>query len=115
MDYIGVVQGVPVCFDVKECSTDVFPLANIHPHQVAFMEAFEQQGGAAFFLIFFTGSNDFYYLTLRQLLVFWRRMESGGRKSFRREELPEEYYLPVKHGVLVPYLDGLAKDLAERP
>ena len=115
VDYIGVVQGVPVCFDAKECSTDVFPLANIHPHQVAFMEAFEQQGGAAFFLIFFTGSNDFYYLTLRQLLVFWRRMESGGRKSFRREELPEEYYLPVKHGVLVPYLDGLAKDLAERP
>lgn len=52
VDYIGVVQGIPVCFDAKECCVDTFPLSNIHPHQVTFMEAFEQQGGIAFFLIF---------------------------------------------------------------
>ena len=37
VDYIGVVQGIPVCFDAKECSEDTFPLQNIHPHQVEFM------------------------------------------------------------------------------
>ncbi len=29
-------------------------------------------------------------------------MEDGGRKSFRREELDEEFYLSGKNGFLVP-------------
>ena len=45
VDYIGAVQGIPVCFDAKECHTDTFPLQNIHPHQVNFMEKFEEQQG----------------------------------------------------------------------
>ena len=94
VDYIGAVQGIPVCFDAKECSAQTFPLANIHPHQVKFMEDFEKQNGVAFFLIFFSQLNLFYYLPFQELLVYWRRMEEGGRKSFRREELDEKYYLP---------------------
>ena len=43
VDYIGAVQGIPVCFDAKECCVKTFPLANIHPHQVAFMDEFEKQ------------------------------------------------------------------------
>ena len=62
VDYIGAVQGIPICFDAKECATDTFPLANIHPHQVEFMQAFEKQGGIAFFLIFYSHENQFYYL-----------------------------------------------------
>ena len=62
VDYIGVVQGVPVCFDAKECHTDTFPLANIHEHQVEFMRNFEKQDGVAFILISFTHRNEFYYL-----------------------------------------------------
>lgn len=50
VDYIGAVQGIPVCFDAKECNTDTFPLQNIHEHQVVFMENFEKQMGIAFFL-----------------------------------------------------------------
>ena len=45
VDYIGNVQGVPVCFDAKECATDTFPLQNIHEHQIKFMEEFEIQQG----------------------------------------------------------------------
>ena len=41
VDYIGAVQGVPVCFDAKECHVRTFPLQNVHPHQVEFMEDFE--------------------------------------------------------------------------
>ena len=26
VDYIGVVQGIPVCFDAKECKTERFPI-----------------------------------------------------------------------------------------
>ena len=67
VDYIGAVQGIPVCFDAKECAVDTFALQNIHPHQVAFMEAFEKQEGVAFLLIFFTGRNEILYLPLRHL------------------------------------------------
>ena len=31
VDYIGAVQGIPVCFDAKECAVRTFPLQNIHP------------------------------------------------------------------------------------
>ena len=54
VDYIGAVQGLPVCFDAKECAQDTFALANIHEHQVQFMKEFEAQGGIAFFLIYYS-------------------------------------------------------------
>lgn len=62
VDYIGAVQGIPVCFDAKECKTDSFPLANIHEHQVTFMKDFEQQGGISFLLLYFTARDEYYYL-----------------------------------------------------
>ena len=114
VDYIGAVQGIPVCFDAKECGGDTFPLANIHPHQVRFMRDFERQGGVAFILVLFSHEDLLYYLRFQELSRFWERMETGGRKSFRREELDEGFYLPRQGGVLVPYLEGLAKDLDGR-
>lgn len=111
VDYIGAVQGIPVCFDAKECNADTFPLANIHSHQIEFMKQFEKQKGIAFILIFYTKYNEYYYLPLRNLLKFWDRMMEGGRKSFRKEELDPTYYLVPKGGILVPYLEGIAKDL----
>ena len=62
VDYIGVVQGIPVCFDAKECNTESFPLANIHEHQMVFMEEWEKQQGIAFYLIYFTKRQAYYYL-----------------------------------------------------
>ena len=62
VDYIGVVQGIPVCFDAKECAVDTFSLQNIHAHQVHFMEQFENQKGVSFFLIYYTHKDTFYYL-----------------------------------------------------
>ena len=115
VDYIGAVQGIPVCFDAKECAVDTFSLQNIHPHQVAFMEDFERQDGIAFFLIYYTGRDCMYYMPLRDLLVFWKRMEQGGRKSFRFDELQEKYFFHKKSGIMVPYLDMIQLDLNERP
>ncbi|MBR5248514.1 MAG: Holliday junction resolvase RecU [Lachnospiraceae bacterium] len=114
VDYIGAVQGLPVCFDAKECASDTFALQNIHAHQVDFMGKFEKQGGIAFFLIYYTHKDVLYYLPYEMLRYFWDRAKEGGRKSFRYEELNPEYVLPQKHGVLVPYLDMLQKDLDDR-
>lgn len=114
VDYIGAVQGIPVCFDAKECAVDTFSLQNIHDHQVEFMRKFEKQGGIAFFLIYYTHKDLLYYLPFEMLDFFWQRAKEGGRKSFRFEELNPEYVIPKKHGILVPYLDALQKDLDDR-
>lgn len=114
VDYIGAVQGIPVCFDAKECAVDTFSLQNIHDHQVEFMMNFEKQGGIAFLIIFYSHKNLFYYLNLEQLLVFWKRAKDGGRKSFRFDELDPKFEIPKKHGILVPYLDMLSLDLEQR-
>ena len=34
VDYMGSIQGIPVCFDAKECGNDTFSLSNIHDHQI---------------------------------------------------------------------------------
>lgn len=114
VDYIGAVQGVPVCFDAKECSSDTFALQNIHPHQVKFMEDFEKQGGVSFFIIYYSKRDEIFYLPFEDMKRFWDRKEQGGRKSFRYEELNQEFLLPRNQGILVPYLDGLKKDLLNR-
>ena len=115
VDYIGAVQGIPVCFDAKECATDTFSLNNIHEHQVEFMRKFEKQGGIAFFLIYFTGRGELYYLPLQMLEFFWDRAKNGGRKSFRHDELNPDYIIPESPGIPVPYLDKVNQDLADRP
>lgn len=114
VDYIGVVQGVPVCFDAKESAVDTFALQNIHPHQVEFMRQFEEQGGVAFLILFFSTRNELFYLPYKDMMKFWNRAQEGGRKSFRYMELDQDYYIQPKNGILVPYLEALALDLNSR-
>jgi len=114
VDYIGAVQGIPVCFDAKECAYDTFTLQNIHEHQVEFMKEFEKQGGIAFFLIYYTKKEKYYYLRLKELLVYWERAINGGRKSFRIDELDEEFFFENVKPIFIPYLDYINKDLRYR-
>ena len=80
VDYIGAVQGIPVCFDAKECVSDTFPLHNIHEHQMEFMQAFEEQEGISFFLIYFSKREFYYYLRFEEAILFWNRSkEKKGR------------------------------------
>lgn len=111
VDYIGAVQGIPVCFDAKECVSDTFPLQNIHPHQVQFMEDFEKQEGIAFLILLFSQRNELYYLSFQEMKRFWDRAQEGGRRSFRHEELNPEFILYPHGGYLVPYLDGIQREI----
>lgn len=114
VDYIGVVQGIPVCFDAKDCMGTTFPLQNVHEHQIKFMKEFEEQSGIAFLLIHFAEIDTYYYLRFAKLYEFWQRAENGGRKSFRYEELDERYQISTHEGVFVHYLEALQLDLDER-
>ncbi len=114
VDYIGAVQGIPVCFDAKECAADLFPLQNIHEHQVEFMRGYEAQGGVAFMLIYFTRRQECYYLRFRELLIYWERMQRENCKHFKYNELDPGYFVPSDSGVSIHYLRLLQKDLEER-
>ena len=114
VDYIGVVQGIPVCFDAKECNTDTFPLQNVHEHQIKFMQEYENQDGLSFILIYYTKKDKFYYMRFAELSSFWDRAKDGGRKSIRFDELNQDYFLPQVPGILVPYLNMIQKDIDNR-
>ena len=114
VDYIGVVQSVPVCFDAKECAGTSFSLANVHEHQIEFMKRFEQQQGVAFLLIYFSKMNVYYYLKFSKLYEYYERAKNGGRKSICYEELEPAYQIDEHGGVFVHYLEQLAMDLKER-
>ena len=107
VDYIGAVQGIPVCFDAKECVPDTFALANIHEHQVAFMKEWEKQDGVAFLIIHFMQRDKLYFMPFSEVYKFWNRAEQGGRKSFRYDELDEGFEILSAEGVPVHYLEAL--------
>ena len=112
VDYIGAVQGSPVCFDAKETKTDTFSLQNVHEHQVEFMRHFEEQKGLAFLLLFYSSRDEFYYMPFSDLDRAWKRAQDGGRKSVPFEEIDTDLRIwPNRHGILLPYLDALQTDL----
>jgi len=114
VDYIGAVQGIPVCFDAKECAVQTFPLQNVHEHQVRFMKEFEEQGGIAFILLHFTREDEIYYIPFADLFRFWQRMGAGGRKSFTYEEVDKSLKVRAHRDMLVHYLEALQADLGRR-
>ncbi len=114
VDYIGAVQGIPVCFDAKECATDTYSLQNIHKHQYNFMTEFEKQKGVSFLVIYFTNRNQFYYMRFSELKTYIDRMEEGHPKYFKYDELNPDFFIKQKNGALVHYLELLDKDLQLR-
>ena len=114
VDYIGVVQGIPVCFDAKETAVDIFPLQNIHEHQVNFMSDFEKQQGISFIILYFSSRDEFYYVPFCDIINFWNRGKNGGRKSFTYDEINKDYRLNAAPGALIHYLEGIQRDLNER-
>lgn len=114
VDYIGAVQGIPVCFDAKECAADTFPLQNVHEHQVNFMNDFEKQGGISFLIVHYTHRDEMYYVPLRDLNKFRERMHNGGRKSFKYDEINKELRIGHNGDMLVHYLVQLQADLNTR-
>ena len=96
VDYIGVIQGIPVCFDAKECAADTFPIHNIHEHQVEFMKEFERQDGIAFIILFFSARDEFYYL------------------PFSYDEIDKSFRINSGKGIMIHYLETIQKDLDRR-
>lgn len=111
VDYIGVVQGIPICFDAKETSKEFLSLHNIHEHQINFMATFEKQKGVAFLLVFFSKYDEYYYLSFKTLNNYWVNAKAGGRKSIPYDAFKPENQIQMKQGVLLHYLANIQYEL----
>lgn len=114
VDYIGVVQGIPVCFDAKECASDNFPIRNIHEHQMKFMQEFESQQGIAFILLYYSHLDEAYYVPYGDIVQFYERAKNGGIKHFKFHEIDKTYRIERKNGVPLHYLEMLQRDILQR-
>lgn len=106
VDYMGVVQGIPVCFDAKETSLKSLPIQNIHPHQIQFMKDFEKQNGISFLLVHFSAIDRFYFLPFETLEQYWIAAQKGGRKSIPFSAFEQKYCIEQKNGIL-QYLEAI--------
>ncbi|TCT17016.1 recombination protein U [Natranaerovirga pectinivora] len=111
VDYIGVVQGIPICFDAKETSKKFLSIHNIHTHQIEFMESFEEQKGIAFLIVYFSTYDEYFYLPYKELKKYWYKAIEGGKKSINYTEFSSEYKITTKNGLLLHYLEGIKKEL----
>ena len=115
VDYIGVVQGIPVCFDAKECATDTFPIQNIHEHQIEFMREFEKQDGISFIIIYFSSRDEFYYVPFSDIIKFLGievKMVVG--KASHTKEINQNFRIYANQGIPVHYLETIQKDIELR-
>ncbi|NLK20499.1 MAG: Holliday junction resolvase RecU [Epulopiscium sp.] len=107
VDYIGVVQGIPICFDAKETTRKSLPIQNIHPHQISFMGNFESQGGVSFLLVHFVEYNNYFMLPFSILKGHWDKARVGGRKSIPYDAFPKEFEVFSRQGAYIHYLEAL--------
>ncbi|WP_303865084.1 Holliday junction resolvase RecU [Alkalibaculum bacchi] len=107
VDYMGNVQGIPVCFDAKETSKQSLPISNIHRHQMLFMEKFEKQKGISFIIVYFSSKDQYFFIPFKIIKRYWDNAQNGGRKSVPYKECLEKYEIKKKGLFLVHYLETL--------
>lgn len=114
VDYIGVVQGIPICFEAKETVKESLPLQNIHEHQIEFMKDFVKQEGIAFIIVFFAKHNEHFFLPFEDLFAFYERAQSGGAKSIPYSAFSKDYLIETKSGYYLHYLDAINEYLSSQ-
>ena len=114
VDYIGAVQGIPICFDAKQTGQKHLPIQNIHPHQIDFMEDFNRQGGVAFLLVYFSLYDKYFFLPIDSLKAFWQKAQNGGRKSIPYNAFEPKYELRLEKDSVLNYLEGINTYLRQK-
>lgn len=112
VDFTGVIQGIPVCFDAKETALKSFPFSNMHDHQIEFMDDFTKQGGEAFIIVNFKAYDEMYFLPFEILNKHWKIAQNGGRKSIAYADFPKDLQVHAQDGAYVHYLKALQTYLA---
>ena len=111
VDYTGILapDGRGIAFDAKETKQKTsFPLANIHEHQLNFLELFEDLGGIAFFLVHFKSlyQDQAFVTPISLVKKYWYGDE---RKSIPIADFKESWLVNIDNYLL----DNLEKDKDE--
>ena len=105
-DFNGIFKGRYIDFEAKETSNaTIFPLQNLHEHQVNHMIEVKKHGGITFLLVKFSKFNEIYLLPCENLAKFWQEYKLGNRRSIRREEFAQ-YGTKIPEGAF-PRIDYL--------
>lgn len=104
VDYIGVAQGVPVCFDAKETNEVSMPLKNIHDHQVEYMIDFKNQNGVSFFIFYYKKVDKLFLVPIEKYLEL---VNQSDKKSISYKEFDSKYELKIERGTYINYLKQL--------
>lgn len=104
VDFVGIIQGVFVAFDAKETEAASFPLNNIHPHQVEFMEDVTKQGGLAFVILHFKRYEEYFLLPLPLLLEYYRNEDA---KRIPYKEMKRCIPIELDDTGMLRYIDAL--------
>lgn len=104
VDYIGLAQGIPICFDAKETRQKSLPMQNIHSHQIEFMEDFESQKGYAFLLVHFAAVDEYYIFPFDKLKKLWNESQNGGKKHIPYKEFDERFLIKYDNNGILNYL-----------
>lgn len=107
-DYNGIYRGKYIDFEAKETkSKTIFPLNNIHSHQIKHLESIMRHGGIGFLIVRFSVLNKTYLLPAETLLEF---IQNNNRKSIPLAFFEEKGYLiKDKYNPRVDYLEILDK------
>lgn len=103
-DYNGIYKGKYIDFEAKETkSKTLFPLSNIHSHQIKHLESITKHGGIGFLIVRFTTLNKTYLLTVEKLLNF---INTNDRKSIPLAYFETDgYIIKDKYNPRVDYLE----------
>lgn len=103
VDFGGTASNFSIWFDCKATTNKTsFPLANIHKHQIEYLEKVAEQGGKGFFLIHSRLSQKTWLLWIDQLALFTAQT---GRKSIPFGWLDENCEEVKKgRGIVLDYL-----------
>ncbi|MFB5192670.1 Holliday junction resolvase RecU [Alicyclobacillus fastidiosus] len=106
VDYQGVYNGRALVFEAKMCREEKrFPLANIHDHQIAYLEQAEQQGAITFLIIDFSKLDEVYLVPGQYVVKYWHNAQAGERKSIPIEAIRElGMRVRTGRGVILDYL-----------
>ena len=68
----------------------------------------------SFLLIYFTSRHVCYYMSFQEMMKYWNRAKEGGVKHFKYEELDIGFFVPLKQGMILHYLECLQKVLEQK-
>lgn len=124
VDFMGQSQGVPIAFEAKHCSTDVIQLSRVVEHQNQWLGEWTKQGNAIGFVLVSFQLTDVFLIPWENWVDATREHAikkkikvpekatataktewiPTGKASIRKDELPEDWKVPIGGGLGLDYL-----------